>query len=235
MAHLGAARRPTSGSQQARVLADDLRIQERREAHPGQVGHHEPRRDPIDPRHAPRPTNDGERLLFRQLYETLVNVDCAGRVRPALAGSWRLDANERTWIVTLRDDSRFADGSPLTADDVRASLSGDGNRNQLHPVEAIVTKFLHTMPGCLTKTVQSVRKHKLFHWDLNRETNRAWLGLNMMTEARAGFRAFHEGTGKAREVDFVRLRQALAAGERWGDDLVESILPPPIAGIGERR
>jgi 6-oxo-cyclohex-1-ene-carbonyl-CoA hydrolase len=102
-------------------------------------------------------------------------------------------------------------------------------------VEALVTEFVYTMPGCLSKTVQSVRKHKLFHWDRNRETNRAWLALNMMTEARAGFRAFHEGAGKNREVDFVRLRQALAAGERWSEELVESVLPRPVAGVGASR
>jgi 6-oxo-cyclohex-1-ene-carbonyl-CoA hydrolase len=97
-------------------------------------------------------------------------------------------------------------------------------------VDAIVTKCLHSMPGCLSKTMQSLRKHKLEHWDRNRESNRAWLALNMMTEARAGFRAFHEGTGKDREVDFVRLRQALADGEPWGDALVESVLPRATAG-----
>ena len=61
-------------------------------------------------------------------------------------------------------------------------------------VEGLVWKLAHTMPGCLTKTIESVRKHKLEHWDRNKETNRAWLALNMMTEGRAGFRAFHEGT-----------------------------------------
>ena len=95
--------------------------------------------EPIDPRHAPRPANEGERLLFRQVYETLVAVDCLGRIRPALAASWRLDADERKWMVTLRENARFADGSPVTADDVRASLSGDSDRNQLHPVESIIT------------------------------------------------------------------------------------------------
>ena len=68
--------------------------------------------DPIDPKHAPRPTNESERLLFRQLYETLVTVDCLGRVRPALAASWRLDADGRTWILALRENARFADGTP---------------------------------------------------------------------------------------------------------------------------
>ena len=33
----------------------------------------------------------------------------------------------------------------------------------------------NTMPGCLAKTIESVRKHKLEHWDRNKESNRAWL------------------------------------------------------------
>ena len=92
-------------------------------------------------------------------------------------------------------------------------------------VEGLCTKLLHTMPDCLTKTIESVRKHKLEHWDRNRETNRAWLALNMMTEANAGFRAFHYGTRQQREVDFVRLRQRLAEGARWSEELIAEIAP----------
>jgi 6-oxo-cyclohex-1-ene-carbonyl-CoA hydrolase len=92
-------------------------------------------------------------------------------------------------------------------------------------VDQMCTKLLYTMPDCLTKTIESLRKHKLEHWDRNRETNRAWLSLNMMTEANAGFRAFHYGDKKNREVDFVRLRQRLAQGARWSEDLVEEIAP----------
>ena len=101
--------------------------------------------DPIDPTHAPRPANESERLLFRQLYETLVTVDCMGRVRPALAASWHFDADGARWIFTLRENARFADGTAVTADDVRASYSGDGNRNQLHPVESIVSIDDHAL------------------------------------------------------------------------------------------
>ncbi len=92
-------------------------------------------------------------------------------------------------------------------------------------VNAMCTKFLYTMPDCLTKTIESLRKHKLEHWDRNRETNRAWLALNMMTEANAGFRAFHYGSRDEREVDFIRLRQRLAEGARWSEELVEEIAP----------
>jgi 6-oxo-cyclohex-1-ene-carbonyl-CoA hydrolase len=91
-------------------------------------------------------------------------------------------------------------------------------------VDALVQSLAMTMPGCLTKTIESVRKHKLEHWNRNKESNRAWLALNMMTEGRAGFRAFHEGTKACREADFLLLRKRLAEGRVWGDELLEEIL-----------
>jgi 6-oxo-cyclohex-1-ene-carbonyl-CoA hydrolase len=91
-------------------------------------------------------------------------------------------------------------------------------------VAALVFSLARTMPGCLTKTIESVRKHKLEHWDRNCETNRAWLALNMMTEGRTGFRAFHEGSKTCREADFLLLRRRLAEGAVWGDALVEEAL-----------
>ncbi len=102
-------------------------------------------------------------------------------------------------------------------------------------VDRLVTSLAMTMPGCLTKTVESVRKHKLLHWDRNRETNRAWLGLNMMTEGRAGFRAFHEGSKTCREPDFLLLRRRLAEGATWGDSLTEEILAKAHAGAEGAR
>jgi 6-oxocyclohex-1-ene-carbonyl-CoA hydrolase len=99
-------------------------------------------------------------------------------------------------------------------------------------VEQTCTKLLYTMPDCLIKTIESLRKHKLEHWDRNRETNRAWLALNMMTEANAGFRAFHYGSKEEREVDFIRLRQRLAAGARWSEELIREVAPR-VAGCAK--
>ena len=92
-------------------------------------------------------------------------------------------------------------------------------------VDSLSTNLLYTMPDCLTKTIESLRKHKIVHWDRNRETNRAWLALNMMTEANAGFRAFHYGPKDQREVDFILLRQRLAQGASWSEELIEEIAP----------
>ena len=93
-------------------------------------------------------------------------------------------------------------------------------------VESICTKLLYTFPDCTAKTIEELRKPKLDAWNRNKENSRAWLALNMMTEARAGFRAFNEGTKETgREVDFVKLRCALAANTPWSDELINSIQP----------
>jgi 6-oxo-cyclohex-1-ene-carbonyl-CoA hydrolase len=92
-------------------------------------------------------------------------------------------------------------------------------------VDRLATKILMLMPDCTSKTVNGLRKHKQWVWDVNNVTNREWLGLNMMTEAKAGFRAFNEGPKGKREVDFVKLRQLLAEGHPWDDELIRAISP----------
>ena len=82
-----------------------------------------------------------------------------------------------------------------------------------------------TMPDCLAKTIESIRKKKLEHWNKNSETNRSWLALNMMTEAKLGFRAFNEGPKGNREVDFAKLRRELAKGRPWTEEMVEEFIP----------
>ena len=91
-------------------------------------------------------------------------------------------------------------------------------------IDDVVYRLAMTMPGCLTKTLESIRKHKLEHWYRNKESNRAWLALNMMSEGRAGFRAFHEGTKACREADFLLLRRRLAEGVPWSEALIEEVL-----------
>jgi 6-oxo-cyclohex-1-ene-carbonyl-CoA hydrolase len=93
-------------------------------------------------------------------------------------------------------------------------------------VEEFCTKLLYTFPDCTTKTLEELRKPKLEAWNRNKDNSRAWLALNMMTEARAGFRAFNEGTKETgREVDFIALRRALAANTPWSDELTNRIQP----------
>lgn len=92
-------------------------------------------------------------------------------------------------------------------------------------VDSLCYRLAMTMPECLTKTIESVRKKKLEHWQRNCETNRSWLALNMMTEARAGFVAFNSGPKNNREVNFIRLRQELGRARPWSESLLQDILP----------
>ena len=92
-------------------------------------------------------------------------------------------------------------------------------------VERMCYSIALLMPDCVSKTLESLRKKKLEHWQRNCETNRSWLALNMMTEGKAGFRAFNEGAKDNREVDFIKLRRALAQATPWTEELIESILP----------
>jgi 6-oxo-cyclohex-1-ene-carbonyl-CoA hydrolase len=93
-------------------------------------------------------------------------------------------------------------------------------------VDGLAYKLALTMPDCTTKTLESMRKHKLEHWHQNRESNRAWLSLNMNTEAKAGFPAFHYGTRETgRQCDFLKMRRLLAEGRAFDDSLIKDISP----------
>jgi len=132
-----------------------------------------------------------------------------------------------TWIDSK---GKVVHGQPKLGDELKQGKqllrAGEIDLTPLDDaIDALIIRLTHTMPGCLRKTVESVRKHKLEHWDKNRESNRSWLGLNMVTEAALGFRAFNEGPKGKREIDFIELRQRLAGGERWTPEFIEELLP----------
>ena len=91
----------------------------------------------IDSRHAPWPTNGGERFAFAQVYETLIDVDCKGRPLPALAQSWTRDATGTRATLVLRAGAAFSSGESVTSravlDAWRATAaSPDGGAIELH-------------------------------------------------------------------------------------------------------
>jgi 6-oxo-cyclohex-1-ene-carbonyl-CoA hydrolase len=130
----------------------------------------------------------------------------------------------------LDDTGKVVYGRAKSGDERKAGKEVlAGGAIDLGPLDAAVNevanKFVYMMPDCINKTLNSLRKKKLEHWDRNQQTNRDWLGLNMMTEAKAGFRAFNEGPKGNREIDFVQLRLMLSQGHPWDDELLEKILP----------
>jgi 6-oxo-cyclohex-1-ene-carbonyl-CoA hydrolase len=151
---------------------------------------------------------------------------------PALKVDGKFIANPLVETSRVTDDyGRLVFGKPKTGEALKTGQEllkrGTVDLSLLdQTVDTLCTKLLYTFPDCTTKTVEELRKPKLDAWNRNKENARAWLALNMMTEARAGFRAFNEGTRETgREADFIALRQALAANTPWSDALTESIQP----------
>lgn len=52
------------------------------------------------------------------VYDQLTEISSDGNVMPRLATSWEASADALTWTFTLRDNAKFHDGKPVTADDV---------------------------------------------------------------------------------------------------------------------
>ena len=156
----------------------------------------------------------------------------ASDIVPALKVDGEFTANPLVITDRFLDEyGRIVHGEFKAGDDRASGLallkSGETDLSLLDSrVESLCAKLLTTFSGCLTKSLEELRKPKLEAWNRNRENSRAWLALNMMSDAHAGFRAFNEGTrDTGREIDFIGLRQALAAGTPWSAELIESLLP----------
>jgi len=152
-------------------------------------------------------------------------------IAPALKVDGAFVPNPLVITDRLLDEwGRFALGEPKTgaalAEGKQMLARGKVDLSALDAkVEQLCGKLLLTFPECLTKSLEELRKPKLESWNRNKEDSRAWLALNMMAEARTGFRAFNEGPREQREIDFVALRQSLARGAPWTEDLIESLIP----------
>jgi 6-oxo-cyclohex-1-ene-carbonyl-CoA hydrolase len=152
-------------------------------------------------------------------------------ITPALKVDGRYVPNPLVQIERVYDEfGRLAFGKPKTGAALTAGKEfmkkGTVDLAALDDkVEELCAKMLLTFPDCTTKTIEELRKPKLEAWNRNKENHRAWLALNMVTEARSGFVAFNEGTKDEREVDFILLRQKIAAGQPWVGSMHDEIQP----------
>ena len=136
---------------------------------------------------------------------------------PALKVDGQFVANPLVETQRMTDEfGRFVFGEPKTGDALKAGKAllarGTVDLSLLDAkVDELCAKMLLTFPDCTTKTLEELRKPKLDAWNRNKENSRAWLALNMMTEARAGFtRVQRRAEGRPRG----RLRAAAAEARR---------------------
>lgn len=80
--------------------------------------------------------------ILSNVYESLVTFDSDMRLVPGLALSWS-NVDDSTWVVRLRPDVRFHDGTPLTSAEVKAALErarddpGSAVRGHLATIRAV--------------------------------------------------------------------------------------------------
>jgi len=139
---------------------------------------------------------------------------------PTVVTDQMIDEYGRVILGEFRSGSAFKEGRDLIK-------TGEIDLSMLdEKVEELCAKLIETFPECMAKSLEELRKPKLQAWNQNKENSRAWLALNMMNEARTGFRAFNEGNKETgREIDFVKLRQGLAKGVPWTEELIDSLMP----------
>jgi 6-oxo-cyclohex-1-ene-carbonyl-CoA hydrolase len=149
-----------------------------------------------------------------------LKIDGKYVANPTVITDQMLDEYGRMIHGDFKTDAAFKEGRDLFK-------TGEIDLGMLdEKVEELCAKLIETFPECMTKSLEELRKPKLEAWNQNKENSRAWLALNMMNEARTGFRAFNEGNKETgREIDFVKLRQGLAKGVPWTEELIESLMP----------
>ncbi|MGW2111635.1 ABC transporter substrate-binding protein [Streptomyces sp. NPDC001948] len=75
--------------------------------------------DCLDPQVSPL---DVTAMVGRNLFDSLVEMTADGRFQPWLAKSWTLSPDGRTYTFVLREGVVFHDGTPFTAQAVKATL-----------------------------------------------------------------------------------------------------------------
>jgi peptide/nickel transport system substrate-binding protein len=118
--------------------------------------------------------------ILSNIYDTLLLPTDDGKgVQPGLATAWKVAADGKSVTLTLRDNIKFSDGSPITAQDVQWSLKRAATPNNgiwqfmvesiddvvIQDPATVVLKLKHTDPAILTALTvfnTSIIPEKLF-------------------------------------------------------------------------
>ncbi|OJT96019.1 MAG: ABC transporter substrate-binding protein [Rhizobium sp. 63-7] len=83
-----------------------------------------------------------EEFILKDLYEGLTIYDAGGKIVPGAAESWTVSDDGTVYTFKLRDNGKWSDGSPVTADDfvfsfqrVEDPKTAAGYANILYPVK----------------------------------------------------------------------------------------------------
>src|ERR1700689_1345110 len=91
--------------------------------------------------------------LTRNLYDPLIEYTPDGRAVPGVVESWKIAPDNGSITLKLRGDVSFTDGTPLTADDVAATLkkaADPAKGKNVYPTMSIVKNWVVNDPHGIT-------------------------------------------------------------------------------------
>ena len=93
-----------------------------------------------------------DEIVYANIFEGLTRIDQTGSVKPALAESWTISEDGKTYTFTLRKGVKFHDGSDFDASDVVYSLdrargekSVNAQKALFEPIESVTAKDANTV------------------------------------------------------------------------------------------
>lgn len=93
-----------------------------------------------------------DEVVYANIFEGLTRIDKNGVVKPALASSWTISEDQKTYTFMLQKGVTFHDGASFEADDVvfsldraRAEESVNAQKALFKPIESVRAKDAHTV------------------------------------------------------------------------------------------
>ena len=156
-----------------------------------------------------------DEIVYANVFEGLTRIDETGAVQPALAKSWDISDDGRTYTFHLRAGVKFHDGSEFDSSDVAFSLSramaSDSTNAQKRLFEPIANV---KTPDPLTAVITLKQSNGLFLWNLG------WGDAVIVApESADGNKAEPVGTGPYRFARWVRgdSLQLTRFDDYWGE------------------
>lgn len=122
-----------------------------------------------------------DEVVYANVFEGLTRIGSGGEVQPALAESWDISDDGKTYTFKLHEGVKFHDGSDLTADDVVFSLNrarADDSTNAQKPLFAEIASVEAVDPLTVKVTLSNPQGAFLY--------NMGWGDAVIVDEASAG-------------------------------------------------
>jgi peptide/nickel transport system substrate-binding protein len=99
-----------------------------------------------------------DEVVYANVFEGLTRIGASGEVLPALAESWEISDDGKTYTFKLRQGVKFHDGAAFTAEDVKFSLDrarADDSTNAQKALFAAIDNVEVTDPATVTVTLKN--------------------------------------------------------------------------------